>query len=98
MSVASLGGGNHFIEIDQDNEGCKYLIIHTGSRNLGKQVADIYQDLAIKKINTIRTEDREAVIQKIKSRRSTKRYSASTKRANSKSENSKRFGLLRRSR
>ncbi len=46
-SIGTLGGGNHFIEIDQDEEGKKYLIIHTGSRNLGKQVAEYYQDLAI---------------------------------------------------
>lgn len=46
-SVGSLGGGNHFIEIDADDNGEYYLIIHTGSRNLGKQVADIYQNYAI---------------------------------------------------
>lgn len=45
-SIGSLGGGNHFIEIDADDEGNKYLIIHSGSRNLGKQVADYYQNLA----------------------------------------------------
>lgn len=47
-SLCSLGGGNHFIEIDTDAEDNKYLVIHSGSRNLGKQVADIYQDKAIK--------------------------------------------------
>lgn len=47
-SLGTLGGGNHFIEIDTDEDGKKYLIIHTGSRNLGKQVAEIYQDIAIK--------------------------------------------------
>lgn len=46
-SIGTLGGGNHFIEIDTDSEGTKYLIIHTGSRNLGKQVAEYYQHLAI---------------------------------------------------
>lgn len=46
-SIGSLGGGNHFIEVDMDEEGKKYLVIHTGSRNLGKQVAEIYQKLAI---------------------------------------------------
>ena len=43
----SLGGGNHFIEIDEATDGTKYLIIHSGSRNLGKQVAELYQKLAI---------------------------------------------------
>lgn len=46
-SLGSLGGGNHFIEIDVDDENNKYLVIHTGSRNLGKQVAEIYQNRAI---------------------------------------------------
>lgn len=45
-SLGTLGGGNHFIEVDQDDEENKYLVIHTGSRNLGKQVAEIYQAMA----------------------------------------------------
>ena len=47
-SIGTLGGGNHFIELDKDDEGNVYLVIHTGSRNLGKQVAEIYQAKAIK--------------------------------------------------
>lgn len=46
-AIGTLGGGNHFIEVDIDDEDNKYLVIHTGSRNLGKQVADYYQNLAI---------------------------------------------------
>ena len=46
-SLGTLGGGNHFIEIDQSADGTKYLIIHSGSRNLGKQVAEHYQRLAV---------------------------------------------------
>lgn len=46
-SLGTLGGGNHFIEIDIDENNTKYLVIHTGSRNLGKQVAEIYQDKAV---------------------------------------------------
>lgn len=46
-AIGTLGGGNHFIELDIDDENNKYLVIHTGSRNLGKQVADYYQNLAI---------------------------------------------------
>ena len=46
-SVGTLGGGNHFIEIDADSEDNKYLVIHTGSRNLGKQVCEHYQRLAV---------------------------------------------------
>ncbi len=46
-SVGTLGGGNHFIEIDVATDGTKYLVIHSGSRNLGTQVAEIYQRRAI---------------------------------------------------
>ena len=46
-SLGTLGGGNHFIEIDQASDGTFYLVIHSGSRNLGKQVAEIYQKLAV---------------------------------------------------
>ena len=46
-SLGSLGGGNHFIEIDRAKDGTNYLVIHSGSRNLGKQVAELYQQAAI---------------------------------------------------
>ena len=46
-SLGTLGGGNHFIEIEVSKDGTYYLIIHSGSRNLGKQVAEIYQQLAV---------------------------------------------------
>ncbi|MBQ7627442.1 MAG: RtcB family protein [Clostridiales bacterium] len=46
-SLGTLGGGNHFIEIDEGADGTKYLVIHSGSRNLGKQVAGYYQNLAV---------------------------------------------------
>jgi len=47
QALGTLGGGNHFIEIDKDKKGEHYLVIHSGSRNLGKQVAEFYQDVAI---------------------------------------------------
>lgn len=46
-SLGTLGGGNHFIEIDRASDGTYYLVIHSGSRNLGKQVAELYQKLAV---------------------------------------------------
>ncbi len=46
-SLGTLGGGNHFIEIDEASDRTKYLVIHSGSRNLGKQVAELYQKLAV---------------------------------------------------
>lgn len=63
-SIGSLGGGNHFIEVDQDEAGNKYIVIHTGSRNLGQQVCRYYQELAVKQCN-----DRsEQVAQEIKAK------------------------------
>ena len=64
-SVGTLGGGNHFIEIDAGEDGNKYLIIHTGSRNLGKQVAEIYQDIAVKTLHSAKGE-RAALIERLK--------------------------------
>ena len=46
-SLGTLGGGNHFIEIDSDENGNKYIVIHSGSRNLGTQVAEFYQKIAV---------------------------------------------------
>ncbi len=60
-SIGSLGGGNHFIELDKDDDGNVYLVIHTGSRNLGKQVADIYQAKAVKHLTEGADEFEEAI-------------------------------------
>ncbi|MBQ1878081.1 MAG: RtcB family protein [Erysipelotrichaceae bacterium] len=46
-SLGTLGGGNHFIEVDEGGDGTRYLVIHSGSRNLGKQVAEYYQSIAV---------------------------------------------------
>jgi len=70
LSVGTLGGGNHFIEVDRDEEGSLYLVIHSGSRHLGKQIAEHYQEKAYKAlmnvehlkqevINTLKAEGRE---------------------------------------
>lgn len=45
-SLGTLGGGNHFIELDRGNDGCMYLVVHTGSRHLGEEVAEYYTKLA----------------------------------------------------
>lgn len=45
--LGTLGGGNHFIELQKDEKGCLWVMIHSGSRNLGKQVADHYNKIAI---------------------------------------------------
>lgn len=64
-SMATLGGGNHFIEVDEGKYGTKYLVIHTGSRNLGKQVAEIYQQRAIERFYSTK-DARAALIEKLK--------------------------------
>lgn len=43
LSLGTLGGGNHFIEVDTNDKGQKYLVVHTGSRHLGVEVASYYQ-------------------------------------------------------
>lgn len=50
QSVGTLGGGNHFIEVDKDEDDNAYLVIHTGSRHLGKEVAKYYQNLAVSRV------------------------------------------------
>lgn len=60
-SMGSLGGGNHFIEIDVDADGEQYLVIHSGSRNLGQQVATYYQKLAIALCKTAPDAEKQAV-------------------------------------
>ena len=47
-SLGTLGGGNHFIEVDRAEDGSYYLVIHSGSRNLGKQTAELYQQYAVR--------------------------------------------------
>jgi len=51
LSVGTLGGGNHFIEVNEGNNGVLYLTIHSGSRHLGKQLADYYQARAAEKLS-----------------------------------------------
>jgi len=67
-SLGTLGGGNHFVEVDADSQGNFYLIIHSGSRNLGKQVCDIYQHKAIDRRSGIgnRNEAEAALIADLK--------------------------------
>lgn len=65
-SIGSLGGGNHFIEVDKDEEDNLYLVIHSGSRNLGKQVAEYYQSVAIKEQKEYRKEFLENTINTLK--------------------------------
>ena len=63
-SLGTLGGGNHFIELDEDEHGCKYLVVHSGSRNLGVKVCNYFQNLAKKNVN--HREERKRIIEDLK--------------------------------
>ncbi len=65
-SIGTLGGGNHFIEVDKDDEGNLYIVVHSGSRHLGVEVASYYQEAGYKVLN--RTDDAsiEALIPRMK--------------------------------
>lgn len=75
-SIGTLGGGNHFIEVDQDDEGNLYVVVHSGSRHLGLEVAKYYQEEGYKVLNhtddvsmkqlivQMKAEDRDKEIQK----------------------------------
>lgn len=63
-SLGTLGGGNHFIELNEDEQGCKYLVIHSGSRNLGVKVCNYFQHLAKKNVG--HREERKRIIEDLK--------------------------------
>ncbi len=65
-ALGTLGGGNHFIEIDKSADGRLFLVIHTGSRNLGAQVAKIYQKMAIHSCKTAGDDEKDALISRLK--------------------------------
>ncbi|MCR5400906.1 MAG: RtcB family protein, partial [Treponema sp.] len=65
-SLGTLGGGNHFIECDRDEAGNLYIVVHSGSRHLGLEVANYYQDMAWKQMNHTTDSEVRAVIEKLK--------------------------------
>lgn len=65
-SIGSLGGGNHFIEVDKDKNGHMYLVIHSGSRHLGLEVANHYQDLAYKNRTGLSKDEMKSFIESMK--------------------------------
>jgi len=65
LSLGSLGGGNHFIEVDKDEHGDLYIVIHSGSRHLGLATCGYWQNVAIKECNDS-TQARGAIIAKLK--------------------------------
>ena len=79
LSVGTLGGGNHFIEVDQDDDGALYLVIHSGSRHLGLEVAKYYQEQAYRQLNGCSKADEEALIAQLKAEGRQKEITAAVK-------------------
>ena len=66
LSVGTLGGGNHFIEVDRDDEGNLYIVVHSGSRHAGLEIANYYQEEAWKQLNNNSKKDCENLIATLK--------------------------------
>ncbi len=65
-SIGSLGGGNHFIEVDKDSDGNLYLVVHSGSRHIGNEVAQYYQKCAVEQLAGVADYQLEDVIRQLK--------------------------------
>lgn len=68
-SLGTLGGGNHFIECDKDGEGRIYIVVHSGSRHLGLEVANYYQNQAYEVLNGSSAADQQSIIRELKKQR-----------------------------
>ena len=66
LSLGSLGGGNHFIEADKSEDGSIYIVIHSGSRHLGVEVASHYQEEAYQRLNGSSAEDIRRLIERLR--------------------------------
>lgn len=66
LSIGTLGGGNHFIEVDKDKNGSLYLIIHSGSRHLGVETAKFYQNEAYKRLSKPNIQEIKEIVNSLK--------------------------------
>lgn len=78
-SIGTLGGGNHFIEADQDNDGQIYIVVHSGSRYLGLEVAKYYQEAGYHQLNRSTKADMEKLIAQYKAEGRDKEIQAALK-------------------
>ena len=78
-SLGTLGGGNHFIEADRDEEGNLYLVVHSGSRHLGLEVAGYYQKEGYERLNGSSRQDRDRLVQELKNQGRDKEISKALK-------------------
>lgn len=65
-SLGTLGGGNHFIEADKSEDGSFYIVVHSGSRHLGVEVAKYYQNEAFRRLNKVPQDEVNSLIEKLK--------------------------------
>ncbi len=65
-SIGTLGGGNHFIEVDRDDDGTLYLVVHSGSRHLGVEIASFYQKLAYEQLNSCSKVEVDSLVTRLK--------------------------------
>ena len=82
-SIGTLGGGNHFIEADKGSDGAVYIVIHSGSRHLGVEVAKYYQEESYRRLNKSSQSDVNELIAKMKSEGRQKQLEAEIKKLKS---------------
>ena len=90
-SIGTLGGGNHFIEVDKDDEGNLYIVVHSGSRHLGVEVASYYQDQGYRVLNRTDEASVKAFVEQLKAQGREKEISKELKKL----KNTKRTSVPR---
>ena len=90
-SIGTLGGGNHFIEVDKDDEGNLYIVVHSGSRHLGVEVASYYQDQGYRVLNRTDEASVKAFVEQLKAQGRDKEISKELKKL----KNTKRTSVPR---
>ncbi|MBC8546518.1 RtcB family protein [Clostridiaceae bacterium NSJ-31] len=91
QSIGTLGGGNHFIEVDRDEAGNLYLVVHSGSRHLGLEVANYYQRAGYEALNGCSPADVQALIDSLKAQGKEKQIESAVKKL----RNTKRTAIPR---
>lgn len=80
LSIGTLGGGNHFIEADKDEDGNIYIVIHSGSRHLGLEIANFYQEAGYKALTTYSKAETQEIIERLKAEGREKEISSQLKK------------------
>ena len=83
-SIGTLGGGNHFIEASTDDEGNIYIVVHSGSRHLGLEIANFYQEEAYRSLTSYSKEEIDSVIDMLKASGRSKEIQSTLKKLKSK--------------